>query len=83
MYRSSSIFDAGTDTSLLIPINGQRMGVNYVDLENMEPTLLELAAYPKYSSNSRTSHFQGKKCFDESAKLIHFIYSNLEPAGYE
>ena len=35
----SFIFDTGADTSLLMPLDGQRMGIDYGRFENEVPTL--------------------------------------------
>lgn len=35
----SFLFDTGADTSLLMPVDGLRMGVDYADLGNTEVTL--------------------------------------------
>ncbi len=35
----SFIFDTGADTSLLMPVDGRRTGINYKDLGDMEETL--------------------------------------------
>ena len=35
----SFIFDTGADTSLLMPLDAQRMGINYAMFENEVPTL--------------------------------------------
>ena len=35
----SFLFDTGADTSLLMPVDGQRMGIDYNDLRSTEVTL--------------------------------------------
>ena len=35
----SFVFDTGADTSLLMPLDGQRMGIDYDQFEDEEPSL--------------------------------------------